>query len=228
VEAALADEFDVIVPYSFQDYTTAIQAKRVCIKDSSAPNDYVISGMPTEEWMVPFVKCDTLRCRDDPKKEAREYYCEYNVLAVAPEEDGDQGIAKDRVQEFEDFVYARYPQLDNSTLLPGNYPFIKVFNSSQEMERYVKSGDYGTTGFPKIAAGVVFSSPTDKKEYAYTILTNSTNYNNPEEAGRPAVTTSPPTDQSFATFSKEDRGCIPEGGVAYQGRFEDSCTPIHL
>eukprot|EP00521_Asterionellopsis_glacialis_P007753 CAMPEP_0195283366 /NCGR_PEP_ID=MMETSP0707-20130614/1928_1 /TAXON_ID=33640 /ORGANISM="Asterionellopsis glacialis, Strain CCMP134" /LENGTH=1953 /DNA_ID=CAMNT_0040342525 /DNA_START=72 /DNA_END=5933 /DNA_ORIENTATION=+ len=227
IKAEFATDADVIVPYSFQDYVTAIQAKRMCIEDSSAPNDYVISGMPTEEWMVPFVKCNTVRCRDDPEADAREKYCEYNVFAVAPE-DGDQGIAKDRVQEFEDFVYARYPQLDNSTLLPGNYPFIKVFSSSKEMEKYVKSGDYGKTGFPKVAIGVVFSSTADEYEYAYTIRTNSTNFNNPEEEGRPAVTTTPPTDQKFSSYAKEDVSCKPMGGAAYQGRFDESCTGQYM
>jgi hypothetical protein len=58
---------DVFTPFTFDDYVTALQAKRVCegqsVTDPSTNIDYAyfdITGMPMQaySWQVPMIKCD--------------------------------------------------------------------------------------------------------------------------------------------------------------------------
>mmetsp|Transcript_3366 Transcript_3366/g.4864 ORF Transcript_3366/g.4864 Transcript_3366/m.4864 type:complete len:1961 (-) Transcript_3366:133-6015(-) len=223
VEPTYPSDDDVLVPYSFQDYVTAIQAKRVCFENQYSSSEYDISGINKFGWEVPFVKCDSNRCTKD-EEDARDKYCAFNILALA----GDT----ERVKKFEEFIYTRYPVLNSSTLLPPdfNYSIVQVFDSSADIDKYVESDDYGKTGFPKIAAGVVFtsSSSSSPKDYDYTIRINSTNFNNPEEEGRPAVRTTPPTDQKFESYAKDDYSCPLEGGAAYLGRYQAACTGQYM
>lgn len=58
---------DVFTPFTFDDYVTALQAKRVCVAQSivdpstnAVTNYFDITGMPFQgySWQVPMVKCD--------------------------------------------------------------------------------------------------------------------------------------------------------------------------
>eukprot|EP00567_Pseudictyota_dubia_P009152 CAMPEP_0197432292 /NCGR_PEP_ID=MMETSP1175-20131217/377_1 /TAXON_ID=1003142 /ORGANISM="Triceratium dubium, Strain CCMP147" /LENGTH=139 /DNA_ID=CAMNT_0042960323 /DNA_START=111 /DNA_END=526 /DNA_ORIENTATION=+ len=76
------DDSDVLIPFSFQDYVTALQAKRICRLDPYG-GYFSITGMNRYDWPVPFVKCDSRRCKEDGE-DASQKYCEYNIFGVAP------------------------------------------------------------------------------------------------------------------------------------------------
>jgi hypothetical protein len=118
---------DAFIPLSFTDYVTAIQAQRICVESNSDPSEFDITGMRPDSynWNVPFVKCDSRACKQEGE-DARSMYCEYQVLAVAPKT-ADDSFGKARADSFIDYVYATYPALKNSTLMPFDYAFIKTF-----------------------------------------------------------------------------------------------------
>jgi hypothetical protein len=229
VPAAIRDKNgDAFIPLSFTDYVTAIQADRICVPSKSDPSEFEITGMPfdNDNWMVPFVKCDSRACAELGDN-ARKMYCQYQVLGVAPKT-AEDFVGQARADSFRDYVYATYPALNNSTKMPFDYPFIKEFDSDSAIERYVTSESYGTTGYPKLALAVVFNEGSSDKDYAYTIRVNSTNYNSPESEARPAASTTPDTSREFYSFAKEDDVCFPLGGTPYQGPFENSCTGQYM
>lgn len=131
VDAEIRDNNDAFITLTFTDYVTAIQAQRICIPSAVDPDDFDITGMPINNynWQVPFVKCDSRACKEIGE-DARETYCEYPVLAVAPKDSGDS-VGLERARDFASFVYSRYPALTNQTALPFDYPFIKEFNSNR-------------------------------------------------------------------------------------------------
>ena len=229
VAAAIRDQNgDAFIPLSFTDYVTAIQAKRICIPSASEdPSKFDITGMPLDNynWMVPFVKCDSRACKQ-LDEDARSKYCEYQILAVAPKTVEDS-VGRVRADSFTDYVYAAYPALKNSTLMPFDYPFVQMFDSESDVQNYVTSRDYGTSGNPKIALAIIFEEGSSEKDYAYTLRVNSTNYNSPEAEARPGATTTPDTSREFYSFAKEDNACEPAGGPD-QGPFQSSCTGQYM
>ena len=183
---------DTIIPLSFQDYVTAIQAKRVCVVPEGGPGYLVISGIDWTDWAVPFVFCNSYSC-NYPGEDAAQY-CTYKTLAVAPMNPSiaasaaleDENSAAQRVKRFKEYVEKRYPQLTNRSLRPFDYDFIQIFDSNEELQSYVTSDNYGQLVdgkyFPKVAIGVVFGDGEDGKSYDYTIRVNTTNYNSQEQA----------------------------------------------
>jgi len=212
--------FDTISPFTFQDYVTALQAKRRCIK---APygDFYTISGIDQFTWPVPFVKCDSRKCKADG--ESAVPYCEYNVLAVAPSDFGD-ATARARVNSFMIYIRNRYPQLapemevGEEGTLPFDYDFIQEFRSPDDIDTYVRSEEYGTsTSHPKIGFAVVLS-PGDANSYSYSLRMNSTNFNSPENEARPVSATMPSTARVFDSFAKTERdACSTRGGAPFLG-----------
>lgn len=228
VEAEIRDNEDAFIIFSFTDYVTAIQAKRLCVPSAIDPNDLDITGMPIDglNWQVPFVKCDSRACKKE-NEDARALYCEYPVLAVAPTTAGD-AVGETRAASFRDFVYATYPVLTNQTALPFNYSFIQEFESSDAVDQYVTRDDYGTKDVPKIALAVLFEEGSSVKDYKYTIRVNSTNFNAPESEGRPASVTTPDTSRTLSSYARKDDVCTPRGGTPDQGPLANSCTGQYM
>jgi hypothetical protein len=215
---------DAIITYSFNDYVTAIQAKRQCFAQANPynSNPWAITGLENQgyNWQVPFVKCDSRACQAAGEN-AAELYCQYQILAVAPSNSSDTiGIA--RSLSFTEYTYNKYPAL--VTNKPFNYSFIKIFESNQDIENYVTSSNYGSSGYPKIGLAVIFTGGSSEKDYAYTLRVNSTNFNSPENEGRPAATTTPSTSKIFDNLANIDDVCVPIGGTALMGPGENSCT----
>ena len=182
---------DAIIPFSFQDYVTALQANRKCIVDPTATTaekllglaPLVISGIDYRDWPVPFVFCNSYACRKRGGDATK--YCTYRSLALAPM-NADAAGEVQRMLRFKDYVEERYPQLTNRSALPFDHDFIQIFNSNEELDSYVTSGTYGEWSdgqyFPKVAIGIIFSGGDGDKSYEYTIRTNSTNYNSEEQS----------------------------------------------
>ena len=177
-----------MIPFSFQDYVTAVQAKRVCIVDPNANQfdkifglaNLVISGINYNDWPVPFVFCNSYACKD--RGEDATNYCTYKTLAISTMNGSAEEIA--RMERFKDYIETRYPQITNDNL-PFDYEFIQTFDSNEELTSYVSSDTYGEfvdgKYRPKIAIAVVFDGADDtKKSYDYTIRTNATNFNSEE------------------------------------------------
>ena len=227
VEAQFPDNTQTVIPLSFTDYVTAMQAERICEPSLSG---FGITGMPDPAgyyvWQVPFVKCDSRRCKE-VGEDAATKYCEYQVLGVAPMNEGD-AVGKARAESFRDYVYSTYPVLTNASAVHFDYPFVKEFNSNDAIQSYVTSKDYGSEGFPKLGLAVVFQEGSSEKDYAYTIRVNSTNYNSPENEGRPAATTTPNTAIVLDSYAKTDSVCTPEGGTPYLGPLQNSCTGQYI
>jgi hypothetical protein len=98
------------------------------------------------------------------------------------DEDGFQ-----RARDFGRWIYEAYPALNASTI-KFTHDFVQLFPSEADLIQYVKSGNYGKSGFPKVAMAVVFEG-NDPNKFTYSLRQNSTNFNNPEEAARPAART---------------------------------------
>jgi hypothetical protein len=111
--------------------------------------------------------------------------------------------------------------------MPFDYPFIRMFDDESGVQSYVTSGDYGTSKNPKIALAIIFEEGSSEKDYAYTLRVNSTNFNSPEEEGRPGASTTPDTSREFYSFAKEDNVCEPIG-AADQGPLQNSCTGQYM
>jgi hypothetical protein len=213
-------------PLSFGDYVTALRATRECVLGDNG-EDLWISGIDNQgrNWQVPFVKCDSRECEDVGQN--AQPFCEYAIVALSPSSSQDEGGLA-RAEAFRDYIYTRYPDLNDKSEMPFAFDFVQVFNDPEEVEDYVKSGNYGSKDFPKIAMGLVWdgNSVTD---YAYSLRQNSTNFNAPEEEGRPASQSTPDPDRIVDSAAKTDFDvCSPQGGAPYQGILSNSCTGQYL
>jgi hypothetical protein len=95
-------------------------------------------------------------------------YCKYQILVAAPKT-ADDSFGKARADSsFIDYMYAApYPALKNSTLMPLDYAFIKTSGSESKVQNYVRSGVYGTSGYPKITLAIIFEEGSSERDYAY-------------------------------------------------------------
>lgn len=239
VPASYPGADDILIPFSFQDYVTALQANRTCVVDPTAtPAEQilglaplVISGLNWQDWPVPFVFCNSYACRK--RGENATDFCTYRTLALAPMniDNGEGAVAMQRMLRFKGYVEERYPQITNSKL-PFNHDFIQIFNSNDELQSYVTSETYGKWAneqyFPKIAVGVVFGGGEDGKSYEYTIRTNSTNFNSQEQSAQPVARTTPSTDRAFDPYIREDRNSCRTPGRPSMGRIGKSCTGQYM
>lgn len=180
----------MLIPLSFQDYATALQAGRMCIVESKestlqplpSPPKLNISGILSASWPVPFVFCDSNKCQYEG--DDATHHCTFKILALSTF--GSQ-VALQQMQRFKTYVERRHPQLTNRSLLPFDYDFIQVFDSNDDLDAYITSDVYGSfvggKYFPKVAIGVVFGDGDggNDKSYDYTIRVNSTNYNSQEQ-----------------------------------------------
>lgn len=217
VPAYMPDEGDLFTPLSFTDYVTALQADRQCVE--AAPGFFLITGMDYD-WPVPMIKCNPDRCQEDGENATD--YCEIMILALA----GEDEFSKQRAQDMKTYVENRYPALTNGAIQGvDDYDLVQIFDSSVEMNNYVRRADYGTKEVPKLAMGIVWEQGNDEKNYLYALRQNSTNFNYPPNEGRPAVSTTPDTTTLFDSYAKDDFSvCEPLDGVATQGQEEYSCT----
>jgi hypothetical protein len=229
-----------LTPFSFTDYITAMRAKRICVYANSTSTDVAIPGFDDYQynydssnlydisgildngfnWQVPFVKCDSRKC-DFAGQDALPF-CEFAILAVAGSDTGGQ----ERAKAFAQWIYATYPVIapnNPNYSLPFDFPLVKLFNSSEDIDDYVKLPNYGRVDVPKIAVGVVWQG-NDLKAYNYSLRQNSTNFNAPEDDGRYAVQTTPPTGTWIDSYANQDNSCKPLDGGALLGPFGLSCT----
>jgi len=252
VDAIFPTNNDALKIFSFADYVTALQAKRTCTdNDSFAVPEWAgdfgrslqeggppsgasggpslggmgISGIYLDgyNWQVPFVKCDSRFCEEEGVDASG--LCEYMALGVAPSSSTDT-VGLQQAEAFRDFIYEQYPALSDSSSLPFDFEFVQMLESNAEVENYVKSKEYGGD-IPKLGLAVVFDGKTDPTiNYNYAIRQNSTGYNSPELEGRPATTTTPPTDKLFETFARVDDESCPDlvGGTPDFGQYQQSCT----
>ena len=192
VPASYPGAGDVMIPFSFTDYVTALQANRSCVVDPTATTaekllglaPLVISGLDWQDWPVPFVYCNSYSCRK--RGENATNYCIYRSMALAPTK-ADSAVQVQRMLKFKSYVEERYPQITNRSALPFNHDFIQIFDSNEELQSYVTSETYGKWSpdgqyLPNIAIGVVFGGGEDSKTFEYTIRTNSTNFNSEEQS----------------------------------------------
>ena len=207
-------------PLSFRDYVTTLQVDRNCTRGNER---WEITGIPWSpflryNWQVPLVKCDSTQCEFEGQD--AQPFCEYFGIAVA----GNNAGGASRAQEFAAWLYNKYPLLNQTEDLPFDFEFIRVMESSQDIDNLVKAKDYGKGDNNKIAMGIVFDG-NDPDSFRYSLRQNSTNFNSPEEEGRPATLTTPDTAKLFDSFAKDDRSvCVPLDGSAEQGPFQYSCT----
>ena len=225
---------DVYRPLSFLDYVTTLQAPRTCVEaqktglvelDSEFLNsDFDISGMPfqSNDWQNPFVKCDNRFC--SALGEDAQSFCEYSILAVAAKSSAAQG----RAQDFVDYLASQYPVLFDSTKLPFDFDFVRLFDSESQLESYVTSNSYGrSVDIPKVAMAVVWDASNTANEYSYTLRQNSTGFNVPESA-RPGALTTPDTSRIGDDFSPNDNSCPIFDGAPFLGQKQGSCTGQYL
>jgi hypothetical protein len=210
VGAHYTTDIQAIQILSMTDYVKALQAKRICLNKTTdgKGNDpyghgqnllFDISGMPHhgQNWQVPFIQCDSRRCRYHG--EEAYSYCHYPKLALAPSTKEDSG-GLERAQQFQTYLYQRYPILRNSSLPAFSFrsggEFIRLFESNDAVEAYSQDPDYGILhkNRPKLAMAIIFTGRDidTNTTYQYTIRVNSTNNNAPEWAG-------PRADTSFTT-----------------------------
>lgn len=208
---------------TFGDYVTALQAQRHCVADPKSEQGFSITGIAANgrNWQVPLVKCDSYACKYDGQDASP--FCEHAMVAVAPLDANDLGGAR-RAQDFRDWLYDWYPVLRNEEgKMPFDFDFVQVFDSSVAMDYYVTRSDYGHRGVPKIAMGIVWEGDSPKS-YAYRLRQNSTNFNSPENAGRPVWTT-PDTSRSLDSFARNDfEVCTLQDSAPKLGPLGRSCT----
>jgi hypothetical protein len=212
-----------LTPFSFTDYITTMRAKRICVdsSDNAESGDlFDISGILDngDNWQVPFVKCDSRKC-DFVGQDALPF-CEFAILAVAGSDEGGQ----ERASAFEQWIYETYPAIapgNPNKTLPFNFSLVQQFDSSDAMDTYVKSPDYGRITTPKIAMGVVWQG-NDNVAYNYSLRQNSTNYNTPEDEWdmQPAIQTTPATGTWIDSFARDDTSVCE----SIQGPFGSSCS----
>lgn len=221
IEASFPTEYDAFSPLVFDDYLTALQAKRNCTIGDN--DDFFISGYQYNgfDWQVPLIKCDSRLCNENGQ-DASTSLCEYNIIGVAGN--------KTRALQFVSWLEGKYPILADRSKLPFNFSLIRSFESGDEMDTYVTSIDYGKYPMnPKLAIGIIFNDDDNPNMYDYTIRQNSTNFNSPEQEGRPATRTTPNTEQLLNEYTKDDRqACVTEGGTPYLGSLEYSCAGQYM
>ena len=249
IKARFSSDLQTVQMFSFTDYVKALEAKRICLNRTSANHNssseelsyfrntnhsnFDISGMPNhgKNWQVPFVQCDSRRCQYHGEEAYQ--YCHYPKLGLAPSVVDDTG-GSERLLRFRDYIYERYPQLQNSSLPAfrsnnqqqkgrrSTGEFIQLFESNQAIEEYTQHPSYGiisglplpnnnndrTTDYmdrPKLAMAVIFTG-SDKFNYDYTIRINSTNHNAPEwgRKGGGTSRTTPDTKRLFAHYAKQE------------------------
>jgi hypothetical protein len=219
-----------VTPFSFTDYITAMRARRICVdvvNSTDSNNLFDISGILDNggNWQVPFVKCDSRKC-DFAGQDALPF-CEFAIIAVAGSDTGGQ----ERALAFEEWIYQTYPAIAPSNpnkMLPFNFSLVRLFDSSGDMDKYVKSSDYGRVTVPKIAIGVVWQG-NDNVAFNYSLRQNSTNFNAPEDEGRPTAQTTPPTGSWIDSFARDDFSvCLPIDGAPVQGLLGLSCTGQYM
>jgi hypothetical protein len=155
-------------------------------------------------------------------------FCEFAILAVAGTNDG----GKQRAEAFQQWIYDTYPAINPNNpiraTLPFNFSLVQIFNTTTDIDTYVQSLDYGRAQYPKIAMAVVFEN-NDPNVYNYTLRQNSTNFNAPEDEGRPTALTTPPTGTLLNSFARDDFStCTDQDGTPFQGPFGFSCTGQYL
>jgi hypothetical protein len=205
-----------------------------------------ITGMPLQgqNWQVPMIKCDPSACKKE-KQDAIKM-CEFSILAVSAA----NGVGLDRAYDFAAYVYDFYYPLLNkttsTTTAPSNsnnsttnsssssplpdFDLVQIFESSQQIDDYVKSVNYGTTGFPKIAMAILWNgNMSSTNDYSYTLRQNSTNFNNPKEQARPGAPTTPDTNRLFDHYARDDFSvCAGQGDGPSQGYLDRSCTGLYV
>lgn len=226
VPAVFPSNDDVFRPLSFQDYLTATRAEKVCVNQFSSRDGRElglgISGISDQarNWMVPMVKCDHRLCEENGQNASN--FCEYAIVAVS----GTDEAGMNRADDFRDWVFARYPELENG--MPFDFDAVQVFDSSDAITSYVRSRNYGKTGFPKIMMGIVWEGGEDMK-YDYRLRLNQTNFNNPEEEAQPGARTTPDTAIWVERLSRgDDDTCLQDDGAPSQGLFDQSCTGMYM
>jgi len=156
----------------------------------------------------------------------------YRTLALASMNAGAK--ERERMLKFKDYVEEKYPQITDSSALPFDYDFIRIFDSNSDLDAYVKSETYGATVngeyFPTVAIAVVFSGGDNDKLYEYTIRTNSTNYNSEEQAAQPGARTTPSTKRVFSPYKREDSNSCENSreGTPGMGPLGGSCTGQYM
>jgi ATP-binding cassette subfamily A (ABC1) protein 3 len=240
IPAYFPNNSDAAIAFSFTDYVTALQAKRVCQTIPAVPGrspdgektDFGITGIDSKgyNWQVPFVKCDSRKCEEDGE-EASGPFCEYLALGVAASSDSDEE-GKKQAAAFSDYIYERYPELKNNDKLPFTFDFVQSFDSEKDIENYVTSTEYKKEDplKPKLALAIVFDGTDASIDYNYKIRVNSTGFNSPEDEARPATPTTPPTDKLLDSFVKEDAYTCPDlvGGGPEFGPYATSCTGQYM
>eukprot|EP00522_Entomoneis_paludosa_P003197 CAMPEP_0172465378 /NCGR_PEP_ID=MMETSP1065-20121228/53328_1 /TAXON_ID=265537 /ORGANISM="Amphiprora paludosa, Strain CCMP125" /LENGTH=1924 /DNA_ID=CAMNT_0013221897 /DNA_START=90 /DNA_END=5865 /DNA_ORIENTATION=+ len=212
-------------PFSYQDYLTSARAEKVCVEQFNLNEDPIglgISGISLQgtNWMVPMVKCDSRKC-DEPGQDASKF-CEYSMVAVT----GSDASALERAKDFQSWVKSRYPELESD--MPFDFDAVQVFDSSTEINSYVRSGNYGKTGYPKIMMGIVWESGDDMN-FDYRLRLNQTNFNNPKDEARPGARTTPDTAIWTESFSKSDSDtCVEDDGAPSLGFYDSSCTGLYM
>jgi ATP-binding cassette subfamily A (ABC1) protein 3 len=218
-------------------------------RDSRVNNlPYYISGIEIRKsWPVPFLKCDSRICGKPGKpshNETATSLCEINTLVVAPTNKED-ALANSRVESFAAYIYDKYPQINRTNFnilnkdgeyVPLGYDFISTRNptnnevwTESSIKSYIKSGNYGRPGYPKIAVAVMLEGGSNNKEYAYEVRINSTNFNSNEFDGRPTSITTPNTKKLFDSFAKTPNGpCATQGGAPSLGNKESQCTAQYI
>lgn len=239
IPAYFPTDEDTLSTFSFTDYVKAMSATHVCQDDPNAPYPFPgrefetastlsISGILAQgyHWQVPFVKCDSRKCKEDGQD--AEPLCQYHALGLAPSSESDTvGLAQ--LEAFRDYIYDRYPQLAVNQLnspgeegaMPFDFEFIQIFKDDKAIEDYVASSNYS----PKLAMAVVFDGTVPEITYNYKLRVNATNFNAPEDEGRPSTVTTPPTDKLLESYAvSDDNTCVLLGGTSFLGPYQYSCT----
>jgi hypothetical protein len=227
---------DSLIFFSFTDFITSLQAERKCVSSASIPwrsgsegddSSLSITGIFNKgyNWQVPFVKCDSRLCREDGQDAFP--FCQFLALGVAPSSP-DDAIGLAQAEAFRDYIYDRYPVLLDGDAMPFDFEFVQLFESDQAVEQYVQSVGYGDEF--KLALAVVFDGTDPSINYNYKLRVNSTGFNSPEDEGRPATTTTPPTDQLFETYARTDTESCRDlvGGTPNLGPYSQSCTGRYI
>jgi hypothetical protein len=174
------------------------------------------------------VKCDSRLCREAGQDAFS--FCEYLALGLAPSSTDDP-VGLQQAEQFRDYIYDRFPVLQDEDAMPFDFEFVQMFESDQAIEQYVQGDEYGDSTNPKLALAVVFDGVSDPNiNFNYKIRVNSTGYNSPEDEARPATITTPPTDQLFETYARMDDESCPDivGGSPNFGPYTTSCTGRYI
>jgi ATP-binding cassette, subfamily A (ABC1), member 3 len=246
IPEVIPDDLRAIIPFSYYDYVTVLQARRTCRKRND--NRYEITGLYNfgRNWQVPFMKCDPRKCRYNNQDAVP--FCEYSFLAVAPSTTDDIG-GRTRAEQFQQYMYQIWPVLQptsssssssSSTVtdgtssnytLPFNFDFVQIFENERAIEEYITRDDYGMTmNTPKMSMGIVFTG-NSSTDYRYTIRQNSTNLNTPASKieGKPVSITTPPTNRLFNDYARTDvETCARHPTDAKFGWMDDSCTGLYF